>query len=306
MTVPSLRSLFPAIVAIATICVPLRAAQAEPDAWDVTIAVRVFDAGDKPVELHVAFPPENDRQRISDVTVRARGLKSDVVHGAEPEVVFRGRVPEARRISVGFRVDRTPFRTSVPSVQPVPDPPVATLDALRPAPLYPSRSILVREFLETHVAPRLEVGDEDMLRAIYSAIRDELPYDRSGKSLPLDVLRRGHGLRIGRERVLTASLRSAGIPAHFVEGIDLSSSTKRKRRFWNEVWADGHWYPVSVSGGWLGKLPDDYIAVVTDGRRVVRSAGAGSFEYTVVVQPVASGTPAVTPSPAGVAESAAP
>jgi hypothetical protein len=273
------------------------AAFAAPDAWDVTVAVRISETGDKPVEVHVALPADDDRQTISDVDVRPRGLKSDIVRGAEPEVVFRGRVTDSRRVSVTFRVDRTRLRVDVPAVQPAADPPLETLEALRPAPLYPSRSILVREFLETHVAPKLRAGENDMLRAIVAAIREQLPYDKTGKSLPLDVLRRGHGLRIGRERVLTASLRSAGIPARFVEGVALSSSTRRKRRFWNEVWHEGRWYPVSVSGGWIGKLPDDYVAVVSDGRRVVRSLGAGIIEYSVVAHPAPERPAAKTPGP---------
>lgn len=274
------------------------AAGDDPAAWHVTIAVRISDTGDKPVAVRVALPADDERQRISGIEVRPRGLKSDVVRGAEPEVVFRGRVSDSRRVSVGFRVDRTPLRVTVPAVRPPADPPLDVLEALRPAPLYPSRSILVREFLETHVAPRLQSGETDMLRAIHAAIRKELPYDKTGKSLPLDVLRRGHGLRIGRERVLTASLRSAGIPAHFVEGIDLSSSTRRKRRFWNEVWHDGRWYPVSVSGGWIGRLPDDYVALAVDGRRVVKSEGAGVVEYSVVVQPAPARPVEATPAPA--------
>lgn len=273
------------------------AAFAAPDAWNVTIAVRISDAGDKPVEVHVALPADDDRQTISDINVRPRGLKSDVVRGTDPEVVFRGRVTDSRRVSVTFRVDRTRLRLDVPAVQPAADPPLDTLEALRPAPLYPSRSILVREFLETHVAPKLRAGENDMLRAIVGAIREQLPYDKTGKSLPLDVLRRGHGLRIGRERVLTASLRSAGIPARFVEGVALSSSTRRKRRFWNEVWHEGLWYPVSVSGGWIGRLPDDCVAIASDGRRVVRSLGAGTIEYSVVAHPAAKRPAARTPGP---------
>ena len=276
-------------------------AAADDSAWYVTIAVHVDEAGGKPVELHVAVPADDPRQTISEIEVKARGLTSDVIDGAEPEVVFRGRVEDSKRVAVSFRVDRVPWSTALPPIDPVVDPPREALEALRPASLYPARSILVREFLEENVAPRLAGEDVDVLRAIYDVIREELPYDRKGKSLPLDVLRRGHGLRIGRERVFTACLRSAGIPARFVEGIALSSSTKRKRRFWNEVWAEGTWHPVSLSGGWRGKIPSDYVAVAADGRRVVRSLGAGVFTYHVVVRPAPPRSAQATPSPAAAA-----
>lgn len=269
------------------------AAAKPPARYELTFAVRIADAEGKPVEVHLALPPDTPHQRVVDITTNARGLTADVVRGDEPEVVFRGRVQESRRVSVTVLVEVDRRREPLPAaVQPVEDPPRETLVALRPAPLLPSRSILVREFLETHVAPRLRSADaSDMLHAIHAAVREELEYRSDGKSLALDVLRRGDGMRIGLERVFTASLRSAGIPAHLVEGMDPASSTKRKRRFWTEVWADGAWYPVSASFGWLAKPPRPLIALTFDGRRVLRSMAAGTANYGVVARRL----PAVEP-----------
>ena len=264
---------------------------ADDSAWEVTLAVRITEADDKPIEVHLALPSDTTHQRISEIAVVDRGLDSDIVLGAEPGVVFRGRVEDSRRVSASFRVDRSPRRSRLPAVRPAVDPPRAALDALRPATLFPSRSILVREFLETYATPKLQESDADMLRAIYAVIREQLPHNNEGKSLPLDVLRRGFGLRIGRERVLTTCLRSAGIPARFVEGIATSNSTRRKRVFWNEVWSNGQWYPVSMSRGWLGRIPDDVIALTFDGRPVLRSHGAGQVEYSVLVRPLSSPPP---------------
>lgn len=276
-------------VLLAAAVTPRLAFAEKVESWTVTLAVRIADTDNKPVELHVALPPNTEHQVVSAIEVSERGLSSDIVLGAEPEVVFRGRVPGNRRVSVTYRVDRSSRRSRLPAVQPAVDPPRDALDALRPATLFPSRSILVREFLETHVTPKLAESDVDMLRAIYAVTREELPHKSAGKSLPLDVLRRGFGLRIGLERVFTTCLRSAGIPARFVEGFDLSSSTRRKRTFWTEVWSEGQWYPVSVSRGWLGRLPDDVVAVAFDGRRVVRSLGAGTVEYSVVARMLPDG-----------------
>jgi len=264
-------------------------------AWEITIAARISEADDKPVEVHVALPPDTAHQTISQIDVIDRGLTSDIVLGDEPVVIFRGRADDSRRVSVTFRVDRAPRRTRLPAVRPAVDPPRQALDALRPATLFPSRSILVREFLETYVGPELKGSDGDMVRAIYKAIREQLPHSAEGKSLPLDVLRRRIGLRIGRERVFTACLRSAGIPARFVEGIDPASKTRRKRVFWNEVWANGQWYPVSLSRAWLGRFPDEVVALTFDGRQVVRSLQAGRIEYSVIAKPLPTAPQAASP-----------
>lgn len=290
------RRLIPLLLGLGAASFAATAVAQPPRRYELTFAVRIADAAGKPVEVHLALPPETPHQRVVDITTNARGLTADVVRGDEPEVVFRGRVGENRRVSVTAIVDVDRRDDALPaSVQPVQEPPIETLAALRPAPLLPSRSILVREFLETHAAPRLRAGDgTDMLRAIYGSVRDELTYKPDGKSLALDVLRRGDGKRIGLERVFTASLRSAGIPAHLVEGIDPQSTTRRKRRFWTEVWAEGQWYPVSASYGWLAKPPRRQIALTFDGRRVLSSLGAGTATYGVVARRLKSPAPQPT------------
>lgn len=293
------RRLIGPCLAVVLSLVAASAAAKPPVRYELTFAVRIADAEGKPVEVHLALPPDTPHQRLVEVSTNARGLTADIVRGAEPEVVFRGRVSASRRVSVTAIVEVDRRDEPLPAaVQPLEDPPCETLTALRPAPLLPSRSILVREFLETHVAPRLRSTDgSDMLHAIHAAVRDELEYRPDGKSLPLDVLRRGDGMRIGLERVFTASLRSAGIPAHLVEGIDPMSSTRRKRRFWTEVWAEGVWYPVSASFGWVAKPPRRLIALTIDGQRVLRSLAAGTASYGIVAQRLPDVDPERTVAP---------
>lgn len=255
-------------------------------AHEVTIAARITDAGGDPIELRIAVPRSTPWQNIRDLRVTTRGLEHTIQSGDHPNVLLRGAADD-RRVSVTFTVDLAARKSDIPPVWPTQAIPLDALSSLRPAPLFPSRSILVREFLETHAAPLIGPDADDMLRAIYDVTREHLQYTRDGKSLPLDVLRRRQGKRIGIERVFTASLRSAGIPARFVEGIDLGSSTRKKRRFWTEVWSDGTWYPVSASGGWLGKRPRTHVAMAIDGHRVVKSFGAGEIDYQIIVRPVA-------------------
>jgi hypothetical protein len=149
----------------------------------------------------------------------------------------------------------------------------------------------VREFLETHAGPLLAAGERDVMRAIYNVTRSQLHYDKKGKSLALDVVRRGRGQRIGIERVFTTFLRCARIPARFIEGIKLDSRTKRKRVFWTEAWSDAQWWPVSASRGWIGKRPATFVALTYDGRRAVRIEGEGSVSYTVQAHRKRSGLP---------------
>jgi len=257
------------------------AARTDTQVWHVTVALRIGDGHGRPVEVHVALPPETPAQRVSDVRIVDRGLKTQTIQGEEPEVVLSGIVRKSRRVAVSYTVAISAEEKTVPLIEPPEDPPLELYTEMSPAPLFPSRSILVREFLEENVGPVLAEGNRGVMRAIYNVMRRRFEHKTDGKSLPLDVLRRGHGQRIGLERLFTTFLRCARIPARFIEGAKLDSRTKRKRVFWTEVWADGEWWPVSVSRGWIGKRSNDLLALTYDGRRPVQVEGEATVTYTL-------------------------
>src|SRR5262249_17249804 len=154
-------------------------------------------------------------QHIGEVEVTTRGLDASVVRdGPQPYVLLRGKLKGSRRVAVHYTVHRTRQLAAVPAVQPVPAPPPELVPFVSPSSVFQSRSILVRDFLETTVSPLLgSTGTADLMRAIFQVTRERLTWDRAGKSLTLDVIRSGKGKRIGIERVFTTSLRCARIPA---------------------------------------------------------------------------------------------
>jgi hypothetical protein len=263
-----------------------------PSRWDVTFAIRIGEGTGAPISVRLALPADTDTQRIGDVEVTARGLDATVVRDEpDPYVLLRGKLKGSRRVAVRYSVHRRRQLAAVPAVQPLPIPPAELVPFVSPSPLFQSRSILVRDFLETNVSPLLgSAGNVDLMRAILQVTRERLTWDRGGKSLTLDVIRSGKGKRIGIERAFTTFLRCAHIPARFVEGINLNSKTQRKRVFWTEVWAQGHWYPVSASHGWVGREPKSYVALTRNGEHVLTVEGGVDAEYTVQAVPVENKT----------------
>jgi hypothetical protein len=256
---------------------------------EVTLAVRVEGEPEGTIRLRVALP-DGSTADVEDPEVSARGLQSDVgADGGGRHVVFTGRIGAPRRVAVTFAVDGTAPQGPFPDVVPVDAPAPELLPYLGAAPMFQSRSILVREFLETHVGPLLAAGDVNLLRAIYATTRKKLAREHDGKSLTLDVIRAGGGQRIGIERAFTTFLRCARIPARFVEGIDLESSTRTKRVHWTEVWADGAWWPVSASRGWIGEIPASYVPLARGGFKVVEMDGRGRTSYSVHTRSLGEG-----------------
>jgi transglutaminase-like putative cysteine protease len=263
------------------------AAAPTPSHWNVTVAVRIAGGTGAPVSIRLALPADTPAQRIADVAVTGRGLETTVVtEGPEPYVLFRGPLKGARRVAVSYSVDRARGLAAVPAVQPVTAPAPELLPYLAPTPIFQSRSILVRDFLQTSVSPLLgRASNLDLMRAIFQATREQLTWDSRGKSLTLDVLRSGKGNRIGIERVFTTLLRAARIPARLVEGVNLNSATRRKRVFWTEVWAQDRWWPVSASRGWIGREPKSYLALTRDGQKILTVDGGVEATYDVQAVP---------------------
>jgi transglutaminase-like putative cysteine protease len=219
---------------------------------------------------------------VSDLEIDHRGLDALITpDGDAPHVRFRGRIKGSRRLAVTYRVARDRRLDVVPPIHSVEAPDASILPYVRATPLLQSRSILVREFLEAHVTPALRDANGDLMRAIFNATRGSIEHDAKGKTLVLDVVRSRRAQRIGIERAFATFLRCARIPARLVEGIDLKKKTKRKRVFWTEVWAAGRWWPVSASGGWVGRLPASHLALSRDGVRVLVAEGRVDASYRV-------------------------
>jgi hypothetical protein len=260
---------------------------AAAERWEVTVAVRVAGGGRQQVSLRVALPFPAQTRVVTGVEVTPRGLSARLESTAEASwAEFRGRVATSRRVAVTYTLESTAVAVTLPVVEPVLDPDPALLRFLTPAPLFQSRSILVREFLEKHAGPAVRDGGRPIFEAILAATRGKLKWRRDGKSLTLDVVRRRRGKRIGIERAFVTFLRCARVPARFVEGIDLDSSTRHKRVFWSEVWAAGEWWPVSASRGLVGRLPASWVGLVRDGVRVLEIEEPATASYGVHAHPL--------------------
>lgn len=261
---------------------PCKAQEPTLQTWEVTFAIRIADATGGPFAVRVALPEDSPAQRVTDIRLVGRDLAARLVtNDAAPHALFEGTFSGARRVSLSWRVRVGPFAQRFPRAVPVDEPVASLLPHLGPTRLLQSRSLLVRDFLEKEVSPIVAQPNRDLLRTIHDVTRRELRHRIDGKSLVLDVLRTRHGKRIGIERAFVTFLRCARIPARFVEGVNLGSSTRRKRTFWTEVWAEGRWWPISASHRAPRRREAPHVALARDGARVVHVDGPVQVSYTV-------------------------
>jgi len=118
----------------------------------------------------------------------------------------------------------------------------------------------------------------------------------------LTVLRQERGSSAGKARLLTALLRSIGVPARLVGGLKLEDATKKRATIsWVEAYFGDHWVPLDPTGGYFGWLPNQYLALYRgDLPLIVHSSGV-DLEYDFLIhrtsrETAAGAHPAPTPA----------
>ncbi|MFN8627687.1 MAG: 7TM domain-containing protein [Candidatus Binatia bacterium] len=100
----------------------------------------------------------------------------------------------------------------------------------------------------------------------------------------LTVLRTGQGSSAGKARLLTALLRSVGIPARLVGGLKLVDASKKRATIsWAEAFLGGHWVPFDPSGGYFGWLPNHYLTLYHDDLPLIVHSAGLPLEYDFFV-----------------------
>ena len=252
-----------------------RVAAASPLRWDVTVAIHVTGGTGAPMHVRLALPADTETQQIGALEVAARGLEATVVR--DPLQPYRRGARRVERLA--------PHRGALCGLSDAgvvagaggPTRPGAGAGARGvpgPSPLFQSRSILVRDFLSRTSARARR-------RRQHRPDARDLPSDP--RAAHLGPRRQEPHARRAPQRHRQARRASSASSRPFCaarifrpvwsKGMNLNSTTRRKRVFWTEVWAQNRWWPVSASRGWVGREPYSYVAVTRDGQRVLAVDG---------------------------------
>ncbi|MBI3783614.1 MAG: hypothetical protein HY270_09445 [Deltaproteobacteria bacterium] len=123
------------------------------------------------------------------------------------------------------------------------------------------------------------------------------------------VLRKGSGSNTGKARLLTAMMRSVGIPARLVGGLKLEDSTKKRATIaWVEARIGTAWVPFDPGGGYFGWLPTQYLALYRQDLPLIVHSASINLEYDFLVHRIRRDTAvgaAPEPTPAAKQRAAA-
>jgi len=244
--------------------------------WQVEVRIAVRGA-ERDASIRAALPEPSNRQLVfgeqfSSGRLRL-SLRDDKKLGRL--AVWRGPAPEAFELGVGFRVQLDPRQREMPSSPTEPVPEEVSQTWARAAAGFPSEDPAIVERIEAMEDIREDDGG-GWIRTLYAFTRYETRVGHTDD--PLLVLQIGEGSSEGRERLLVTLLRAAGTPSRLVRGLELTDADARER-IWCEAWADGRWWPMSVTSRFFGNLPVNFVTFGPSSDAMVTASGVESLEY---------------------------
>ena len=157
---------------------------------------------------------------------------------------------------------------------------------LAPSPLIQSNAPEIRARAKEIVrsARRLD----EAAWALYQFTASFLKSDPGSAALDaLSVLRAEKGSGAGKARLLTAFLRSLGIPARMVGGLRLAEASRTRSTIsWVEAWLDGRWFPIDPAGGHFGALPHTYLTLYRGDLPLLVHRSGMTLAYEFVIRQV--------------------
>ena len=253
---------------------------------EMVFIVRVTGKGED-VRVEVPLPVAGENVGILNEEFRLRGFSMEEVEreGMRLAVLEHPKLEGRRRFTYKALLALDPFEHEV-TFRPAEEGLDPTLRRYTlPTPRLQSRSPLVRERLIEHLEPRLEAGEDDLVRGIYNLVAGQFERrSAGGTGLVLRALREDQANDVGLDRLLVTFMRSAGIPARNVTGFRLRTDGGRKLERWTEVHVEGRWVPMSAPKGWYGVLPPQYLRMTHGERRLIEREGVERLTFKVLVR----------------------
>jgi len=248
----------------------------------VRLTVRVTGNGED-AYLELPLPQSDDHQTIVEEKLLSRGfhVEEELRDGNRLAILTYPRLQGPKRITYEFRVQTRSTKVEVPPA------PVATGEPseedwpwLRPTKQIQSSSPLIREKLITYATPRLEAGERDAIRIAWDLAATGYNRKPNGSRTVLKATRVGHASDIGLDRLFTTFLRTSGVPARPVIGVQVGKLKNRKHLArWVEVKSGGDWLPMSVPRDEYGRLRARYVKLAHGDRPFIVRRGVESLSF---------------------------
>jgi hypothetical protein len=266
---------------------PTAAGAADTLVRQVRISLRVTGNGtDARIEL--PLPRSDEHQTVLAEKLSPRGFQVEEVErdGNRLAILTYPKFRGTKRIAYEALVETRTTAGPPPSAPPrdAADAPREDRRWLRPTKNLQSSSPLVREKLIEFATPRLAAGEHDAVAIAWELTASGFERKPDGSRTVLKAIRTGHARDRGLDRLLATFLRTSGIPARPVGGLDLTKKSGSRLTGWVEAKTDGDWAPLSVPRNLMGELPARYLKLWHGDRPFLVREGIEKLAFRIKVQ----------------------
>ncbi len=247
--------------------------------WQVELRISARGEGTRG-SVRALLPSTEGGQVIFDERNSSDRLQFSVRERAGNRIgVWTGWLEDVHEVVYQFRVQSHAVTTPLPTQGPYPKPPRQLRTVWgQPSPGIPSDAPQVGELLESLRLPT-SADQPARVRTLYAFVSHEIATVGSASSDALLTLSRREGNAEGKERLLVALLRAAGIPARLVHGLELREGTTPEELLWVEAWAADVWAPMSAVHDFFETTPDNFIVLGRSNVPTVEATGVSAVGH---------------------------
>lgn len=226
------------------------------------------------------LPPSDASQVIFDEHATSSDLKFSVRDGDSGRFgIWQGPVGDVEEIAYEFRVQTLAPRGEPPGGE-YQKPPARVIESFGGDEVeLGSAAPEVAEVLSQLSLP----GPTDVaarLRTILAFVANEIAVSPTTGDDALLTLAQREGNAEGKERLLVALLRAAGIPARTVRGLALREDLPPEEVVWGEAWINGSVVPVSAVHSFIGERPSEWIEFGSGASTLIAATGVRAVGHS--------------------------
>lgn len=234
------------------------------DEWTVQVQIdgRTIDDAS---QFTLPIPQTSSRQLIRDLTFQNRGLSLETVgeEGQPHSATWSGSISDSPSFGYQFNVRIKPEVMELPRRE-------------RPR-RYPKEfePFLSTKHLDSEELAQISKIEQaileqqtdrvDSLKRIFFYVSEEIKRSTNYESIR-EALELGRGSAFVKTKLFDALCRRAGIPSRITFGVlldqqsrVLSSRSRQRLVFMNEVYINNSWYPVDLENRTMGSYPDKFV-----------------------------------------------
>jgi len=247
-----------------------------------------FTGRDSPVNIKLALPVNNYRQRVLEEKVGSSELDFSILESdANKFGVWRGDQVSAKKhitysLSVITKYREFIIPSDIPKKQEIAD---SVVRYLIPEEFIQSDDSLVR-LLSIKLGLDTTRFLLTALQTIYHYATDSLEYvGYKGTTDALTTLKLKEASCGGKSRLIVALCRNNGIPARVVGGKILKSERHNpSTHIWTEVWVNGYWVPFCPTNSYFARIPAHYLLIYYGDESLITHTKDINFKFNFFIK----------------------